>query len=445
MSTDLHSGSSFRITDLQKWSAAVPSGNKRPMGIALAVLLAVFGFGGVWAATAPLGGAVITSGRIIAQGSNIAVQNLEGGILERILVVEGQAVKQGDILAQMDTTSVSSQLQRVLVDRAISMIELARWRSERDGVDSPMSSDALGDLVDHPRVREALDSQTAEAASARQAFLQELRSIDGEIQNEKEDLSYLSSQLDQTQVQLDLIGDERENLGKLQEKGLVSNSRILSLDRELSRLAAERSNVLATIAKSENNISSLEERKRKLHAEREVQISEKLTELQKRMTVHEDQVVRLQDILRRADLVASVDGTVLNIPVKSIGAVIHPGKTIIEILPSDVALEAEAPITPADINKVFKGQPVEIVFPSDQLNVKPPLHGEVSYVSADALLDASTGQVRYVSRVSLSEDWNGRTILPGMVAEVFFQTEARTLLELLSEPVTRFARRAFAD
>lgn len=445
MSADSNFGTSFRIGDLQSWSSAVPAGNRGPMIVALCVLLAVFGFGGYWAATAPLGGAVITSGRIVAQGSNIAVQNLEGGILARILVVEGQSVKRGDVLAEMDTTSVSSQLQRVRIDRAISMIELDRWRAERDGVTTSLNIEILGDLAEHPRVREAFNSQTAESTSAREAFLQELRSIDGEIQNEEEDLSYLASQLDQTQVQLDLIGNERTNLGKLHEKGLVSNSRILSLDRELSRLEAERSNVQSTIAKSHNNIASLKERKRQLQAERDVTISEKLTELQKRMTVHEDQVIRLEDILRRADLVSPVDGTILNIPAKSVGAVIQPGKTIVEILPSDVALEVEAPVAPADINKVFKGQTAEIVFPSDQINVKPPLKGEVEYVSADALLDVASEQVRYITRVSLNEDWNGRTILPGMVAEVFFQTESKTLLELLAEPVTRFARRAFAD
>ena len=445
MSADSNLGTSFRISDLQSWSSAVPAGNRGPMIVALCVLLAVFGFGGYWAATAPLGGAVITSGRIVAQGSNIAVQNLEGGILARILVVEGQSVKRGDVLAEMDTTSVSSQLQRVRIDRAISMIELNRWRAERDGVGTALNTELLGDLAEHPRVREAFNSQIAESTSAREAFLQELRSIDGEIQNEEEDLSYLASQLDQTQVQLDLIGNERTNLGKLHEKGLVSNSRILSLDRELSRLEAERSNVQSTIAKSHNNIASLKERKRQLQAERDVTISEKLTELQKRMTVHEDQVIRLEDILRRADLVSPVDGTILNIPAKSVGAVIQPGKTIVEILPSDVALEVEAPVAPADINKVFKGQTAEIVFPSDQINVKPPLKGEVEYVSADALLDVASEQVRYITRVSLNQDWNGRTILPGMVAEVFFQTESKTLFELLSEPVTRFARKTFAD
>lgn len=444
MNTNATSESAFHLGDLQSWSTDIRTGNRRLMSVVAVVLALVFGFGGVWAATAPLGGAVVTSGRVIAQGRNIAVQNLEGGILARILAAEGQAVVKGELLAEMDTTSVLSQLQRVRVDRAISMIELARWRSERDGTELDSSIGDLGELGNHARVREAFESQFAEFSSGRQAFAQKLRGIDGQIRNEEQDLIYLQTQISQTETQIKLVGNERGNLGKLQEKGLVSNARVLSLDRELSRLEAERSNVLATIEKSHNNISSLNEEKQQLSSEREVRISEKLTELQKRLTAHEDQVTRLEDILQRSDLTAPVDGVVFNIPAKSVGAVIQPGQTIVEILPSDVSLEMEVQIAPTNIDDMYVDQPVEMVFPSDQEKVRSPLKGKVNYISADAFT-SQAGDIRYIARVSLDPDWNGRIILPGMVGEVFFRTEARTLLELLAEPVTRFARRSFED
>lgn len=444
MNTEAVSQRAFRLGDLQSWSTPVRASNRRLMSIVGLVLLLVFGIGGVWAATAPLGGAVLASGRVIAQGRNIAVQNLEGGILARILVVEGQAVTKGQLMAEMDTTSVLSQLQRVRIDRAISMIELARWRAERDGTDLDPDFEALGELADHPRIREAFDSQLAEFSSGQQAFSQKLRGIDGQISNEEQDLIYLSTQISQTEKQIALIGNERTNLGKLQEKGLVSNARVLSLDRELSRLEAEKSNVLASIEKSRNNIDALNEEKRHLASERKVQISENLTELQKRLTVHEDQLTRLQDVLRRSDLTAPADGVVLNIPAKSVGAVIQPGQTIAEILPSHASLEMEVQIAPGDIDEIYVDQAVEMVFPSDQTNVRPPLKGQVNYISADAFT-SDTGDIRYVARVRLDPEWSGRLILPGMVGEVFFQTKARTLLELLAEPVMRFARRSFHD
>ena len=105
----------FELRSLQSWSEYVPASNKGPMVLAFCIIVSVFGFGGYWAATAPLGGAVITTGRVVAKGNNVAVQNLEGGIISDIFVQEGQAVKRGDTLARMDTTSVSSQLQRCLL------------------------------------------------------------------------------------------------------------------------------------------------------------------------------------------------------------------------------------------------------------------------------------------------------------------------------------------
>lgn len=435
----------FELRSLQSWSEYVPASNKGPMVLAFCIIVSVFGFGGYWAATAPLGGAVITTGRVVAKGNNVAVQNLEGGIISDIFVQEGQAVKRGDTLARMDTTSVSSQLQRVRIDRDINIIELERWRLEKSGAETPFDIKTSEKLVEHSRVREALESQISESTSARQAFNQELTAIDGQIQNEQEDLIYLASQLDQNTLQRDLVGNERTNLGTLQDKGLIANSRILSLDREISRLEAERSNITATIAKSYNNIDSLRQNKMQLQSEREVVISENITDLQKRLTAHEDQVTRLEDILRRSDLTSPVDGIVLNVPIKSIGGVVQPGETIVEILPSEVSLQLEAFISPNDINNVTVGQPAEVIFNSDQDSVKPPLSGEVVYLSADALLDVVSGKTRYVSRVELESDWNGRNILPGMVAEVYFQTQAKTLVEILSDPIAKFARRTFPD
>lgn len=435
----------FRLRDLQSWSVAVPTNNRRPMMIAVTVLMLVLGFGGLWAATAPLGGAVIVSGRVVAQGRNIAVQNLEGGILARMLATEGQKVTKGELLAEMDTTSVISQLQRVLVDRATAMIELARWRAERDNTDFKPDLGELGKSADEARIRDAFDSQNAEFISGRQAFAQRLRALDGKIANEEEDLIYLASQRSQTASQITLIGNERSNLGTLQEKGLIANSRILSLDRELSKLEAEKSNVSATLEKSRNNISALQDEKEQIQFEREVRINENLTEVQKRLNANEDQVTRLKDILRRSKLTSPVNGVIVSVPAKSVGAVIQPGQTLIELLPSDVGLELEVPIFPKDIDDIYVDQPVEIVFPSDQSNVRPPLSGSVTYVSADAFLDSSREDIRYISRVGMNADWNGRTILPGMTGEVFFQTQSRTLLELLLEPITRFAQRTFED
>src|SRR5690606_4832805 len=119
--------SGLRLDALQSWSDAIPTSRRGPMLAATLVLVALFGFGGAWAATAKLGGALIASGRVIAEGNNRVVQHLEGGIIEEIRVNEGDTVKRGDIIAQLDETANRSQRDRMYIERALATIELERW------------------------------------------------------------------------------------------------------------------------------------------------------------------------------------------------------------------------------------------------------------------------------------------------------------------------------
>lgn len=436
----------FRLTDLKIDPLGLSPGIRKPMLAAALVLATVFGAGGYWAATAPLGGSVVSSGKVVAQGRNVVVQNLEGGILSQVHVVEGQRVTRGELLAELDTTASQSQLDRSLVERAVTLIELQRWRAERDGATEFVPDLApLDGLEDNPRVTDALRNQTDEFNSSRDAFAQALNVIDGRISNEQEDLIYLSAQLAETEAQTELVNKELENMQTLQKKGLVPNARVISLERELSRLQAQRSNVLATTEKSNNNIASFSEEKDQILSERRVKVSENLTRLQRQINQTDDVITRLKDVIRRSDITAPVTGTVFSIPVRSIGAVIGSGKTIVEILPGEVSLEIEAMIEPRDVTKLHIGQEVDVVFPTDQTNVLPPLKGEVSYVSADAHFDEVAKVSVYLARVSLPDDWSGRTILPGNVAEVFFKTKSRTLLELIADPITRFTSKTFVE
>lgn len=440
--------SGLRLATLQSWSDTIPTSRRRPMLFAGLVLVALFGFGGAWAATAKLGGALIAGGRVIAEGNNRVVQHLEGGIIEDIRVSEGDAVRRGDIIAQLDETSNRSQRERMYIERALATIELERWRAERDdAADSfNVSSGKLSPVADNPRVVEAYESQMAELKSTRQAFRQQFLMLDNKIANENEDLVYLKDQLAALDAQRGLIAKEEADLSELLAKGLTQRTRVLSLQREISRLDAQKSNVQATTQKSYHNIRSFNDEKQRLIAEHGAQTSQKITELQQRLNQSEDVINRLDDRLRRADIIAPVDGIVLSMPFKSIGAVVKPGEKIADILPKDAALLFEVPILPQDITKIFLDQSVEIIFPSDQVRVTPPLKGKVIYISADTMSTPSDPRVSYyVAHVRMNGDHHGRNILPGNVAELFFQTEARTLFQHLADPVTRFALRTYND
>ena len=440
--------SGLRLDALQSWSDPIPTSRRNPMLFATLVLVALFGFGGAWAATAKLGGALIASGRVITEGNNRIVQHLEGGILEEIEVREGDTVRRGEVVAKLDETANRSQLGRMHIERALAIVELERWRAERDETAETFKivPEKLAPVADNPRVMETYESQVDEFRNTRRALQQKLLILDGKIANEEEDLIYLKDQIAALDAQKDLIVKEETDLADLLAKGLTQRARVLALQREMSRIDAQKSNTQAAAQKSYHNIRSFNDEKQRLIAEHAAVTSQKITELQQRLNQTEDLINRLDDRLRRADIIAPVDGIVLSMPFKSIGAVVKPGEKIAEILPRDAPLLFEVPILPQDITKVFADQDVEIIFPSDQVTVTPPLKGKVAYISADTVPMPSDPRVSYyVVRVRMDGERHGRNILPGNVAELFFQTEARTLLQHLADPVTRFALRTYND
>lgn len=435
---------SFQLTALQSWSDKVKTSGRGLLVTAAVVLGLVFGLGGYWSATAKIGGAVIVGGRVIAEGRNWVVQHLEGGILKSLAVREGDRVEAGALLAELDVTAVRSQLEAAWIDRAIYSIVLERWRAERDDLERfEVAEERLEPVADDPRVQEALESQRDEFLAARKTRLQQISVLEARIANEREDLGYLQDLLVSFDTQSELLRKEFTDLSALLEKGLTSRPRVFALQRELAKMDAQRSNALAAVQKSRHNIQSYEDQKQQILSEHAEQTSQSITDAQQKLKDVQDVIVRLQDRLTRGRILAPVAGTVFRVPVKSIGAVIKPGDTIVEILPEGVALQFEVPVEPKDIAQIFPGQSVDIVFPSDQADVIPPLRGEVSYISADAILDQTSGRSFYTVWVNMVGDDGGRTILPGNVAEVFFRTEPKTFLEYVMDPITRFAAKSF--
>ncbi len=435
------------LGSLQSWCDKVPTSRRRLTMIAGVVLITVFGIGGTWAATAKLGGALVASGRVFAQGNNRVVQHLEGGIIEKIAIKEGDHVTAGQTLLQLEETANRSQLNRVQLEKAITTIELARWNAEQvEGTETfTVDPATLAPFADDPRVKKALENQQAEFTSSRQAREQQLLVLDSRIASEKVSIGAYKDQEDAYRFQKEMQEKEEKAYTDLFEMGVIRQSQIFQLRRQVSSLDAQMKNAVSNAEKSRANIKSSEDQKRGILYEHAQEVSKSITDAQKRLNQSEDVEIRLTDMLRRANITSPVDGTILNLAFKSLGAVVKPGDQIAEVLPSTAPLMMEALIAPKDITKVFIDQDVQIIFPSDQMSVVPPLHGKVRYISADTLQRREDQQSYYVVHMELNKDHHGRTVLPGNVAEVYFQTEAKTLVQYLADPITRFALKAYTE
>ena len=434
----------FRIEQLNNWAGTVPLSQRKLRFIGLAVLVAVFGFGGYWASTAKLGGAAVGIGRVIAAGNNRIVQHLEGGILSRILVKTGDVVTAGMPLAELDTTSVKSQLTATQIQRATIAGQLARWRAEIDGAESfTVDPEVLKPMGSNARVVEAVKSQQASFAATLAVERKMLSMLDSKIDAAKNDIESQRATIVSLNEQFELIKMEHDDLTKLLKDGLTARPRVLALERSMAQAAAQRSIAEYAIAKGTSEIKALGEEKEKTSLEYAENANRNFTIAQRDMNTTEDLESRLVDRLTRAVIRAPADGVVFRVYRMTEGAVLGPGESLIEIFPDREELNVEVAVQPKDITSVHKGQEVDVVFQSDHQARLVPLEGNVEYISTDTIVNEQTGRASYVVRASIKKGQEERPILPGNTAEVYFQTQPKTLVELLTEPFTRFAFRAF--
>lgn len=434
----------FEPTQLTEWAQTLPT-RRRGLNVAGGIVLALtFGLGGVWATTAKIGGAVSSSGRVIAAGTNQVVQHLEGGIIQTINVHEGDSIVAGQELARLDATSWQSQLNATWVQQAMATIELQRWRAATSGADSfKVDLSPFGDAVNDTRVKETLDSQRAEFAASRDVVVRRLAQLDSSIANEKEDISYLGELRAANDTQIASINDELTGLRSLLADGLTTRTRVLTLERSLAQLSAQQADADFTINKSHHNIISSEQEKEGILLEVQEEANKNITRVQGQLNQLSDVAVRLQDRLTRVSIKAPVDGVVFRVNFKSVGAVLPAGETFFEIFPKGGDLAIETLLAPKDIDEVALGQDVDVVFASDHRKVLAPMTGKVEYISTDTVVNQNSGASFYVVRTRVNPDENGRVVLPGNTADVFFKTTPKTLLEYAMEPITRFAFRSF--
>jgi HlyD family type I secretion membrane fusion protein len=438
------SPSHFDREALQSWASGVNTNNSRLLRRALTVVIVLFGFGGFWSATAPLGGAVVASGKVIAVGQNRIIQHLEGGMLSSLEVEEGQKIKAGDVLLKLDTISIQAQLKSFQLQKALARIELARLRAEVTGkttVEFP--NDIAPDIAKSPEVEEAIVSQTDEFYSSLSSRQKAAEMIDvrvlglrGDIEGNREVLVALSRQLE-------LYEFELADFRVLLEQGHISRTRVFATERSVVELKAQIARTNLDIQKAQNEIQNQENEKQQIALDFLSKANSQLLDTQKLLNDARSGVTRLSDKMDRLVVRSPIEGTVFQLAKRTIGEVIQPGETIMILFPDNDALTIEAHLQPTDRDEVYIGQDVMVVFPSDKKNQQAPVPGTLTYVSVDTIVTDENPIGSYTVKVKVEPDASPEQLLPGNLAEVYIQTEPKTFLQIVTDPLTRFAFRAF--
>jgi len=419
--------------------AEAPTSTRRVVLTGVAVIALTFGGFFGWAATAELSSAVIASGTVMVDSNRKAIQHLEGGIVSEVLVRNGDAVRQGDLLLRLDKTQARASLAIVQIKLDQAVAAEARLLAERDGAEAIVVPDALADRIGRPHIREILHDQESLFAARRATLRGETDIYTQRIDQIGEQIAGYRAQQDSKARQMALINEELAAKKSLLEKGYAEKPKVLALEREAARLGGEKGELVAEIGAAKTKISEAKLQILQLEKDFREKVEQELRETRAQILDLRERVTAAAFVLEHLEVRAPEDAIVVGLQVYAAGQVVRPGQPVLELVPVHDQLIVEAKIRPVDIDNLFAGQEADVVFTAFPQRTTPRLLGSVVYVSADRFEDERSGEAFYLARVAVSDDeaarLGERRLQPGMPADVMIKTGARTALDYLVQPL----------
>ncbi len=442
----------LQLYEPQDWFEDVPRRINRIGFLGLLLMALTFGGFGYWSVRAPLAAAVIAQGSFVTTGSNKILQHLEGGIIDRILVSEGDFVEKGQTLIMLDQTAARTRktelVQRLARLKAIN----ARLLAEYQGLDAIVFPPDLLAQSDDPKVAEIIDGQRVNFAMFSKKQANDIRLIEANITALNQRIVGFTTQRATLATQITILDEDLVTKTSLFDKGLIRKPEINALLRAMAEGEGQTARLSAEIGESTTLIGKYERQIDQTHQAYYQAALDEIQSVQAELDSVTEKVLNASNILRRTRITAPVSGTVLRVYYHTVGGVIAGGKPILEILPEGVPLIIEALIPRTEIDSVTIGHITTIRLVALNQRTTPVLHGEVYYVSADALPDTTAGsQPRevYLARIRLAPSELDRVAgfspTPGMPAEILIKTQERTFFQYLTKPIVDSMSRAFRE
>jgi epimerase transport system membrane fusion protein len=417
----------------------------------IAVVAAIFGGFGLWAAIAPLSSAAIGPGLISVEKYRKTVQHLEGGIVREIKVRDGQLVAADEVLLTLDDTQPKAQLEGLRGQLFGLLAREARLVAQRDGLRQVVFPQDLVEARSDARAADAMHVQVQTFSVRKQAHDGEVTLYERQFQQLRAKATGLVAQKKSRDQLVASYESERIDFEALVKQGYAERQRVREMERNVAQSQGQRGSLLADLATTELQISETQVKIVQLSKELQREVAKELAEAQSELSVVREKVRSLQDMVARTVVRAPDAGMVLGLSVHTLGAVVRPGERLLDIVPQNAKLVVEAQISPQDIDQVRIGQLAEVRFPAFKRRDLPRIDGWLISVSADRLMDDTEGRKvpYYLARVEItSESLQAITnaklgLLPGMPAEVLVNTGERTFLQYLMAPLSDTVARSF--
>ncbi len=422
---------------------------RKPIIIGGWMMIFVFGFLGLWAAFAPLASAAIAPGKVILSGSKKSIQHLEGGVIEEIMVREGQTVKAGQPLFRMNETASRARLD--LFDKQYqgaraTEARLIAERDDKDKVEFPAA--LLAEKETSSTLQEVLTSQERLFESRRASIQGQQKVLEQKKSQFTQEIKGLQAQITSATRQISLLGEEVGAVRTLLKQGNAQKPRLLALQRQQAELKGNRGDFRARISRAQQAMAETDLQIINIRNEFANQVATEMRENVDRLADLQERLKASNDIIDRIIIEAPLSGVITALKVHTIGGVVRPGDTLMEIVPIDELL-VEARVSPQDIDVVREGLEARVMLSAYAARRVPPISGIVEQVSPDRFEDKNTGMPYYTARVRIDEEdlaqYDYIELTPGMPADTLIVTGERSVLSYLMTPITDSFRKAFRE
>ena len=427
---------------------ALPADVRGPIRAGLLVIGATVGAFILWSVVAPLSAAVIAQGFVKSDTNRKSVQHLEGGIVQRINVRDGDRVEQGQVLLELGSTQITANAVVYGGQLDARQVKAVRLRAERDNVASLDLPEPIRRRAGEPAMRAILESERRAFDSGRTLLQTENRLLTAQIAEVDKQIVALDNQVAAQTRAASLMSEELETNRGLLAAGFISRPQLLGLERQLEMHRVAISEQTAAIHAARQRRQDLDLRLQNSLAERRQRAALELANVEAEIDDLLGRGVAARDAVSRLEVRAPIAGTVVNLKVFTLGGVISSGQPLMDILPAEDDLVIEAMADVRDADDLREGQNVEVRFSGLPSRDVAPLGGTLDYVSADRVEDPRSGLPHFVIRVRIARDELGKLPVPakaGMPVEVYVQLGERSPMDYLLSPLTHSLRQALRE
>ena len=409
------------------------------------LLITFAAFAVLWAIFGRLDVVVVAQGKTVPNERVKVIQPIETATVNAIHVTDGQIVKTGAVLVELDATAASADITRLGNDLIVAKLQSARSEAFLEGMDGKDPVLKILPGIDDDRLNEArqqLESQWREYKAKLERLEAEITRCEAEVRSIQE----VVHRLERT---LPIIEERADTFKDLYEREVCSKQDYLERERarieqegELAAQSEKLRSVQAALTEAIKQKDSLvaETRRVTLDTQREAD---------QKVTTNTQELIKAQQRHKLMKLTAPVDGSVQQLAIHTVGGVVTPAQQLMVIVPTDDPLEVEAFVENKDIGFVNVGQEAEIKIETFSYTKYGTIRGEVKNVSSDTIQDEKRGLI-YSSRVKLAKTTvkvanKPVNLAPGMAVTVEIKTDKRRVIEYFLTPLMQYGNESLRE